>query len=101
MILLEELLAEIEFSVYQAMIRVTHTEDITVQDLGELLRAVPGVLTIVQVDHDGDSNTAVMKAKILTTKSAQEAFSAFKKNSFERIPNAKKIEVAEKTIEKL
>ena len=95
-----DLISEIQFSIYQAMVRVGHSEDITVQDVGEMLRAIPGVLTVGQVSHNSDNNTAIMKVKILTTKPASEAFTSFKKTSVQRIPEVKKIEVAEKTIEK-
>ena len=78
---LKQLISEIEFSIYQAMIRVGHSEDITVQDVGEMLRAMPGV-------------------KLLTTKPPSEAFASFKNTSIQRIPEVKKVEVAEKTIEK-
>lgn len=94
------LLSEIQFSIYQAMVRVGHTEDVTVQDIGEMLRAIPGVLTVGQVSHNSDNNTAIMKVKLLTTKTASEAFASFKSTSVQRIPEVKKIEVAEKTIEK-
>lgn len=95
-----KLLSEIQFSIYQAMVRVGHTEDVTVQDIGEMLRAIPGVLTVGQVSHNSDNNTAIMKVKLLTTKTASEAFASFKSTSVQRIPEVKKIEVAEKTIEK-
>ena len=94
------LISEIQFSIYQAMVRVGHTEDVTVQDIGEMLRAIPGVLTVGQVSHNSDNNTAIMKVKLLTTKTASEAFASFKSTSVQRIPEVKKIEVAEKTIEK-
>ena len=95
-----DLISEIQFSIYQAMVRVGHSEDITVQDVGEMLRAIPGVLTVSQVSHDSQNNTAIMKVKILTTKPPSEAFASFKNTSIQRIPEVKKIEVAEKTIEK-
>ena len=41
-----------------------------------------------------------MKVKLLTTKPASEAYNSFKNTSIQRIPEVKKIEVAEKTIEK-
>ena len=41
-----------------------------------------------------------MKVKILTTKPASEAFASFKNTSIQRIPQVKKVEVADKTIEK-
>jgi len=94
------LLSELQFSIYQSMVRVNHTEDVTVQDIGEMLRAMPGVLTIGQVSHNSDNNTAVLKVKILTTKPASEAFASFKSTSVQRIPEVKKIEIADKTIEK-
>ena len=95
-----DLISEIQFSIYQAMVRVGHSEDVTVQDVGEMLRAIPGVLTVGQVSHNSDNNTAIMKVKILTTKPPSEAFTSFKNTSVQRIPEVKKIEVAEKTIEK-
>lgn len=97
---LTDILAETEFGIYQAMGRFSHTEDITVQDIGEMLRAVPGILTVSQVSHNAQNNTAIMKIKLLTTKTAPEAFASFKENSLSRIPELKKIEIAEKTIEK-
>jgi len=95
-----DLISEIQFSIYQAMVRIGHSEDVTVQDVGEMLRAIPGVLTVNQVSHNSDNNTAIMKVKILTTKTASGAFASFKSTSVQRIPEVKKIEVAEKTIEK-
>ena len=95
-----DLISEIQFSIYQAMVRVGHSEDITVQDVGEMLRAIPGVLTVGQVSHNSDNNTAIMKVKLLTTKPASEAFASFKNTSIQRIPEVKKVEVADKTIEK-
>ena len=95
-----DLISEIQFSIYQAMVRIGHSEDVTVQDVGEMLRAIPGVLTVSQVSHNSDNNTAIMKVKILTTKTASEAFTSFKNTSIQRIPEVKKVEVAEKTIEK-
>ena len=95
-----KLISEIQFSIYQAMVRIGHTEDVTVQDVGEMLRAMPGVLTVGQVSHNGDNNTAIMKVKLLTTKPASEAFASFKNTSIQRIPEVKRIEIAEKTIEK-
>ena len=95
-----DIISEIQFSVYQAMVRIGHTEDVTVQDVGEMLRAMPGVLTVGQVSHNGDNNTAIMKVKLLTTKPASEACAAVKSTSIQRIPEVKKVEVADKTIEK-
>ena len=93
------LLNEVEFKRYQAMIRVTYRPDATVNDISDLLRAVPGVLTIVQVDHDYQKRYAILKAKLLSTKSPEEAYENFKSTSVEKIPEVLKIEVAKNTIE--
>ena len=99
MIKIKDIISESDFNIYQAMARIHHTPDINVQDVGEMLRGIPGVSTIVQVEHNSDNNTAIMKVKIITTKSASEGFRAFVDNSVKRLPKVRKVEVAEKTIE--
>ena len=44
-------------------------------------------------------NTAILKAKILSTKTPKDAFEAFRIASVEKIPEVLKIEVAKNTIE--
>jgi len=95
-----EIISEIQYSMYQAVVRITHSKDINVQDISELFRALPGVVTVTQLSHDGERHTAVMKMKILTTKDAAYGFASLKTNAIKRIPEVKKFEVAEKTIEK-
>jgi hypothetical protein len=95
-----QIISELQGSIYQAMVRISYTDDITVQDIGEMLRAMPGVLTVGQVSHNSDNNTAIMKVKILTTKEPTQAFESFKQISITKIPQVKGIEVAVKTIEK-
>lgn len=97
---LVEIISEIQYSMYQAVVRVTHSKEINVQDVSELFRALPGVVTVTQLSHDSDRHTANMKMKILTTKDAVTGFTALKNNALKRIPEVKKLEVAEKTIEK-
>jgi len=94
-------IAEAHFHIYQAIARFTHTDDIRVQDLGDMLRAVEGVVTIVQVDHDYDRNTAIMKVKILSTSGPKEAYAEFKRKAIPFIPELRKVEVAVNTITKV
>lgn len=94
------IISEIEYSMYQGLCRITHSKDINVQDVAELFRALPGVVTVTQLSHDSDKHTAVMKIKILSTKDAATGFTALKNNAIKRIPEVKRLEVAEKTIEK-
>lgn len=95
-----KIISEIQYNMYQALVRITHSKDINTQDVSELFRALPGVVTVTQLSHDSDKHTAVMKMKILTTKDAVYGFASLKTNAIKRIPEVKKFEVAEKTIEK-
>ena len=62
---LSKIISEIKYSLFQAVVRITHSKDINVQDVSELFRALPGVVTVTQLSHDSDAHTAVMKIKIL------------------------------------
>lgn len=97
---LRDIISEITFSMYQAIIRFTHSDDVNVQDIAEMVRALPGVVTVTQLSHDTDRHTAVMKVKILTTKNAEYGYESLKRNALKRVPSIKKLEVAAKTIEK-
>lgn len=97
---LTDIIQEVAFSVYQTHIRIKHHPDTNVQDIGEMLRAVPGVLTIVQIDHNYEEKQAIMKVKILTTKPVKEAFQKFIANTYKMIPAVKKIEIDYNGIEK-
>lgn len=89
-----------EYAMYRVIARFTHTEDITVQELGNLLRAVEGVVTIVQVDHDFYKKNAVMKVKLITNKSAQIALKSFKIRALRNIKYLKRVEFAMNTLTK-
>jgi hypothetical protein len=87
-----------EYVMYRVIARFTHTEDITVQELGNLLRAVEGVVTIVQVDHDFYKKNAVMKVKLITNKGSQVALKEFKMRAIRNIKYLKKVEFAMNTL---
>lgn len=99
--LLEQYITEVDFNIFQAVGRFTHTEDSTVQDLGNMLRAVEGVVTVVQVDHDYDTKRAIMKIKILSNKGAKEAYAEFKTRALRMISNLKRVEIAINTLNKV
>lgn len=99
MIKIIKLLEDIDFQIYQATCRIAHNGETTVQTIGEILRGMPGVLTVVQVEHDPDKDTAIMKVKIITKKSPKEGFKSFVSTTLERVKLIRKIEVAENTIE--
>lgn len=98
--MMEHYLVETEYHIYQSVGRFTHTDNTTVQELGNMLRAVEGVVTVVQVDHDYDTKKAIMKVKILSNRGPKEAYAEFKSQALRSIPELKKVEVAMNTITK-
>lgn len=89
-----------EFSLYRIISRFTHTEDITVQELSNHLRAVEGVVTIIQVDHDFYKKNAIMKVKFITNKNPQIALKEIKDNALRTITALKRVEFAMNTLTK-
>jgi hypothetical protein len=97
--LVDILKEEKEFSLYQALMRVRHTEEITASQVADFLRAMPGVTRVTAVDSNEDMNIVVLKVKILTAKRPQQVFEKVRKDAFRLVPNIKKVEVAQNTIE--
>jgi len=90
----------VAYSMYRVIVRLTHTEDITVQELGNHLRAVEGIVTVIQVDHDFYKKNAIMKVKFITDKIPQVALKELKANALRKIQALKKVEFAMNTITK-
>ena len=92
---------EKEFSLYQALVRVGHTEDITASQVADFVRAMPGVTRVTAVDSNEDINIVILKVKILTAQQATVVFEKLKKDTFRLVPNIKKVELSVKSIEKV
>jgi len=90
---------EREFTLYQALMRVRHTEEITASRVADFIRAMPGVTRVSAVDSNEDTNIVVLKVKILTSKPAQGVYEKVRKDAFRLVPNIKRVEVANNTIE--
>jgi PII-like signaling protein len=92
---------EKEFSLYQALVRVGHTEEITASQVADFVRAMPGVTRVTAVDSNEDINIVILKVKILTAKQALQVFEKLKKDTFRLVPNIKKVDLSVKSIEKV
>jgi len=99
--LLDLIKEEKEFSLYQALVRVGHTEDITASQVADFVRAMPGVTRVTAVDSNEDINIVVLKVKILTAQQASVVFEKLKKDTFRLVPNIKRVELSVKSIEKV
>ena len=88
-----------DFTLYQGLMRVRHTDEITASQVADFIRAMPGVTRVTAVDSNEDTNTVVLKVKILTSRPAQGVFEKIRKDAFRLVPNIKRVEVAQNTIE--
>jgi len=89
------------FSMYQGLVRVGHTEAITASEVADFVRAMPGVTRVTAIDSNEDINIVVLKVKILTAKPGPVVFEKLRKDTFKLVPNIKKVEVSNKSIEKI
>jgi hypothetical protein len=95
---LSDIILEIEYRTFEAMVKVTFGEEGT-KGYDNALRALPGVTTVTVASEDGDSSLATYKVKIISQKDPIEAFKAFKDNATSKYSNIVAVEVGEQTIE--
>jgi hypothetical protein len=98
---IKDLINEVAFSMYQGMVRVSHTEETTASEVADFVRAMPGVTRVTAIDSNEDINIVVLKVKLLTTKPGSIVFEKLRKDTFKLVPNIKKVEVSGKSIEKI
>ena len=95
---LSDIILEIEYRTYEAMVQVTYGEEGS-DGYDDALRALPGVTTVTVASQDSDSSKANYKVKIISQKEPTEAFEAFKKNAISKYSNVINVEIGEQTIE--
>ena len=98
MIKLKDILLEVEFDTYQTMVSVVYSEDTGSSEIAEMLRAMPGVTTVAFGTELGPTRHT-FKIKLITQKTAKEAFDAFRENAVTRYPPVKLVNVDYKSIE--
>ena len=92
-----KLIEQINFKTYEGMVRILYKEGES-EDLAELLRALPGVTTVTNAGSAAEMSMMTFKIKLITQKTGEEAFEAFKSNAKSKYPNIIKIETATETI---
>jgi len=95
---LANIISEIEFFTYEGMVQVVY-QDIVSTKVAELIRALPGVTTVTLASDMGEGKE-VLKVKLISQKSAMEAFEAMKKNAMSKYPPIKMITIGKNTLEK-
>ena len=69
------------------------------ENMADLLRALPGVTTVTNAGASSEMGTMTFKIKLITQKTGEEAFEAFKTNAKNKYSNITEIEIANETIE--
>lgn len=98
MIKLSQILTEVEFKTYEAMVKVIYGE-VEANKLGDVLRALPGVLTVTNAGANAEAKSSTFKVKIISQKSPEEAYSAFKSNAESKYSFINQVEIGTETIE--
>lgn len=98
---IRNLLNEVTFNLYQGLVRVGHTDEITASEVADFVRAMPGVTRVTAIDSNEDTNIVILKVKILTAKPGSVVFEKLKKDTFKLVPNIKKVDLSIKSIEKI
>ena len=94
-----ELINKVTFTLYQGMVRVTHTDEVTASEVADFVRAMPGVTRVTAIDSNEEINTVTLKVKVLTAKPAQGVFDKLQKDTFRLVTNIKKVEISHKSIQ--
>ena len=97
----KEVISEVTFTLYQGLVRIKHSDEITASEVADFVRAMPGVTRVTAIDSNEDTNTAILKVKVLTAKPGPVVFEKLKKDTFKLVPNIKKVDLSLKSIEKI
>lgn len=95
-----EILAEVQYNTYEGMIQVMYEDGSDKSQIVDLIRALPGITTVTVADSTME-NVETLKIKLITQKSALEAFESLKNTAMTKYPNVKLIKIGEQTIEKV
>ena len=60
-----KILSEVEFNKFEGMVKVTY-ENEEAKYLGDVLRALPGVLTVTDAGGDAEAGTKTFKVKLIS-----------------------------------
>lgn len=93
-----QLLLEIDYKTYEAMVQVKYGEE-GISGYDDALRALPGVTTVTKASESAETGLATYKIKIISQKDAITAFKSFKDNAKAKYSNIVAIKVGEQTIE--
>ena len=95
-----QILSEVQYTTYEGMIQVMYEEGSDKSQIVDLIRALPGITTVTVADSTIE-NVETLKIKLITQKSAMEAFESLKNTAMTKYPNVKLVKIGKQTIEKV
>ena len=95
---LSDIILEIEYNTYEGMVQITYGDEGS-KGYDDALRALPGVTTVTIASQDSNANIATYKVKLISQKTAEEAFEAFKNNAKSKYTNVVAVKIGLETIE--
>lgn len=95
---LTNIILEIDYKSYEGMVQVTFGEE-GAEGYDDALRALPGVTTVTKASANADAGKVNYKVKLITQKTPEEAFEAFKTNAIAKYSNVIAVEIGDNTIE--
>ena len=95
-----QILSEVQYTTYEGMIQVMYEDGSDKSQIVDLIRALPGITTVTVADSTIE-NVETLKIKLITQKSAMEAFESLKNTAMSKYPNVKHVKIGEPTIEKV
>ena len=94
-----QILSEVQYTTYEGMIQVMYEDGSDKSQIVDLIRALPGITTVTVADSTME-NVETLKIKLITQKSAMEAFESLKNTAMTKYPNVKLVKIGKQTIEK-
>lgn len=96
------LISEIEYRTFSTVVRIIFRKKSGIVEVADIIRALPGVTRVSIADSDEDAFRVDLNVKLITQKSAKEAFEMLKKNAIERYSaSISKVQVAVNNIEEI
>lgn len=81
----------------EAKVRITYSDEVSVMEVADILRAIDEVTIVNTAGGDPSRNQSIYTLKVLTKKEPLQAFKDVKRHALAD-PNIRKVEIATKSI---
>lgn len=96
-----DLLTEIQFRIYKLVVRCHYKDGTNIEDLEDMVRAIPGVLIVKSIGHDSKFHFVDFSIKLLTSKEAETALDNFRQSVGRSISVVSKLEINTSSVKRI